>query len=424
MSRLAMLGVGMCGLVLTAQARPHVATPAANEVVPLVKSEQKAFLDRTRAGRRAWLADPKELAKSEKAGCEPAKVLLSWTGAKGQVDVAVRRSANGPIVFATNAVDLARVEIDNLEIAQTYSWTVKDDEGSVESFFRTEDYAPRFIRVPRIKNLRDLGGRIGFEGRRVRQGLVYRSVGLNENARRVYLSTRQIEDAAANGTLEELLSKTCDLNLKATDVQTQAAKIRAYIKKEAHVPDRYGERYLLVDKLVPGAARLTAETRAYMTEVLGIKTDLDLRSLAEVHGMKESPLGPNVRWVNISFSAYGGMGTAEGKASFKKAFRLFLDKANYPIDFHCIMGADRTGSLAFILNGLLGVSEEELYKDWEATAFMVRPRGFGHKERLDGLIRVFNAYPGETINARIEAYVLEQGFTTEDIATFRAIMLE
>ncbi|MDO5319496.1 MAG: tyrosine-protein phosphatase [bacterium] len=424
MSRLAMLGVGMCGLVLTAQARPQVATPAKDEVVSLVKLEQKAFLDRTRAGRRAWLADPKELAQSEKAGCVPAKVLLSWTGAKGRVDVVVRRSGNGPIVFATNAVNLARVEIDNLEIAQTYSWTVQDDEGTAESCFRTEDYAPRFIRVPRIKNLRDLGGRIGFEGRRVRQGLVYRSVGLNENARRVYLSTQQIEDAAANGTLEDLLAKTTDLALKPTDVQKQAAKIQAYIKKEAHVPVRYGERYLLPDKLVPGAARLTAETRAYMTKVLGIKTDLDLRSPAEVFGMKESPLGPGVRWAHIPFSAYGGMGTADGKGPFKKAFKIFLDKANYPIDFHCIMGADRTGSLAFILNGLLGVPEEELYKDWEATAFMARPRGFGHKERLDGLIRVFNAYPGETINARIEAYVLEQGFTTGDIAKFRSIMLE
>ena len=43
---------------------------------------------------------------------------------------------------------------------------------------------------------------------------------------------------------------------------------------------------------------------------------------------------------------------------------MFLDPANYPIDFHCIAGQDRTGAVAFILNALLGVEEEELYLDW------------------------------------------------------------
>ena len=415
---------GVVGALCALEAKPRIESPARNAVVPLVKAEQKAFLDRTREGRRAWLADLKQRAQSEKVGCEPAKVPLAWTGAKGGVEVSVRRARDGRVVFATNAVDLAKVEIDNLEIACAYTWRVADAEGADEAVFTTEDYAPRFIRVPKIENLRDLGGRIGLGGRRVRQGLVYRSVGLNENARRVYLSTKQLEAAYADGSLEQLLATTTDLNLKPTDVKKYVAKIRGYIKTDTHLPDRYGKRFLLTAKLKPGAERLTPETRAYMTDVLGIRTDLDLRSFAEVFGMEGSPLGPKAKWVHIPFSAYGGMGETEGKEPFKKAFRVFLDEANYPIDFHCIAGADRTGSLAFILNGLLGVAEEDLYRDWETTAFTARSKGFNHKERFDRLVKVFDAFSGETINARIEAYVLSLGFTAADIAKFRAIMLE
>lgn len=45
--------------------------------------------------------------------------------------------------------------------------------------------------------------------------------------------------------------------------------------------------------------------------------------------------------------------------------RVFANPDNYPIIFHCRGGADRTGSLAFILNALQGVSEADLIKDYE-----------------------------------------------------------
>ena len=40
-----------------------------------------------------------------------------------------------------------------------------------------------------------------------------------------------------------------------------------------------------------------------------------------------------------------------------------------PVYFHCIYGADRTGTLAFLLESLLGVGENELAKDYELTSF-------------------------------------------------------
>ena len=405
---------------------PVPTVPAESAIVPLVKAGQKAYLSLPRAARRELLAQASEREKLNKVGYAPEKVTLAWENAKGTVEVAVRRATDARLVFSTNAVSLASVELENLEIARAYVWTVTDATGTATAHFTTEDCAPRFIHVDKIPNIRDLGGRLGLNGRRVKQGLVYRSAGLNENASRQYLTTADLEAAAAQGgdALEKLLATTCDSSWKPTDVKVTAAKVRRYIKHDGHVPARYQRRYIVSASVKPGKKRLTDLTRTYMTKVLGIRTDLDLRSDVECYGMTASPLGPDVAWVRIPSSAYGGMADEIGKRAFAKVFRVFLDEKNYPIDFHCIAGADRTGAVGFILNGLLGVAEDDLYKDWETTAFHNRTADFNHAARFDKLIAVFNKYPGDTMNARIEAYVRELGFTDADLATFRTIMLE
>jgi len=119
------------------------------------------------------------------------------------------------------------------------------------------------------------------------------------------------------------------------------------------------------------------------------------------------------------------MVSEKGQELFANVFEKFLDKSNYPIVFHCISGQDRTGSVAFILNGLLGVSEEDLYRDWEATGFWNRnTTWFVHANLFDKLVKSLDSYEGDTINDRIYAYVKSSGFTDDDINRFRAIMLE
>ena len=72
------------------------------------------------------------------------------------------------------------------------------------------------------------------------------------------------------------------------------------------------------------------------------------------------------------------------KASAKEIFELLANEDNYPVFYHCNAGADRTGTLTFLINGLLGVSYEDLTKDFELTSFseagaryrsMVTPEG-------------------------------------------------
>lgn len=104
---------------------------------------------------------------------------------------------------------------------------------------------------------------------------------------------------------------------------------------------------------------------------LGIKTEFDLRSIQNVH---EKTTGTDLNYVLISteevaYSAYDSIAAKSQKALYIKMFEYLSNSNNYPIYAHCQGGADRTGTYAFLLNGLLGVSYDDLTKDFELTTF-------------------------------------------------------
>ena len=231
----------------------------------------------------------------------------------------------------------------------------------------------RFVRLDGVPNVRDFGGLKTKDGMEFRKGLLYRSAGFNNNA-------------------------------PHRMVTNEAGKVsREY----------YGK----------GRERLKREDREYAVKTLGIRTDLDLRTDGECHGMSGSPLGPEVKWVHIPSMSYAGLFSTNGIAAFKKSFKLFLDERNYPIAFHCIAGADRTGTLAYVIEALCGVSDDDLLLDWELTAFSSTGRQFSHEKRYDRLVAGFRKYPGACTRDRVEAFVREQGFTDADIARLREMLL-
>ena len=74
---------------------------------------------------------------------------------------------------------------------------------------------------------------------------------------------------------------------------------------------------------------------------------------------------------------------------------------------HCWGGADRTGTVAFILEGLCGVSEADLAIDYELTSFTM----FGLRTRVNrgtanyaDVIARIKSYPGATLQEKFEAY--------------------
>ena len=103
---------------------------------------------------------------------------------------------------------------------------------------------------------------------------------------------------------------------------------------------------------------------------LGLKTELDLRYERQKNqkqgtGMNYVFLDTSAQYDRIFDDAYAN----EVKTNYKKIFELLSNESNYPFYAHCSAGADRTGVFAFLTNGVLGVSYEDLTRDFELTSF-------------------------------------------------------
>ncbi|MBO7653609.1 MAG: tyrosine-protein phosphatase, partial [Kiritimatiellae bacterium] len=180
----------------------RLTAPADRATVPTLSEGQKAYLAMPRKERVAFFADEAKRKEMKKLGYYPQPLTLAWEGipAGTKATVSVYRLPERTCVFqAETEGTFAR--IDNLEIARSYAWHVEAAGESRAAQFTTEAIAPRLIRVPGVPNVRDLGGCVGLGGKRVRQGRVFRSAGLNDNAENVYLTK---EELAASGRLPEL----------------------------------------------------------------------------------------------------------------------------------------------------------------------------------------------------------------------------
>ena len=288
--------------------------------------------------------------KKAKYGTRP--IVLKWkksTG-KGNYKVFLSRSLS----FEHKKVYKVKenyLKLRNLHTNARYYWKVyKGDTVSKTRLFRTKDMA-RIMRVKGVKNVRDMGGYPTWDGKVVRQGLVYRS-----------------------GELDR-------------------------IKKS-------GKR--------------TIRKR------MKIKTELDLRAKWEGNAGKNTGLAKN--YINISGHDYESIWQdRDGIRSIIRQMKVFAKKENYPVLIHCIYGRDRTGTLALVLNGLLGVGKKNLYRDYELT-FFAQVKDKHYKKRMrsfDRTYRYLRRYKDkeEPLSYNIEVFLLDHGMTKEEINTIREIML-
>ena len=186
-----------------------------------------------------------------------------------------------------------------------------------------------------------------------------------------------------------------------------------------------GGRKVKTGVLYRSAHLASVKDKRAFRERYGIVTDLDLREPKALVGLKGvSPLGRSIRLVNMSAPTYQQFGTGENRAYFAQVFRTILADKNRPLLFHCAKGADRTGSIAFLLNGLLGVGESDLVLDWEVTAFFNPNPKFAPVERIDRMVEMMKAEPGATWTDKFVSYAKSCGILDAEIAHFRNLMLE
>lgn len=179
--------------------------------------------------------------------------------------------------------------------------------------------------------------------------------------------------------------------------------------------------------------KLAAADRDVLVGDLGIQHDLDLRGREgggsdDEPDMTGSPLGSDVWYTRTQQYAWYALTPV---AAWQAYLRCVIDAVTHrePVYFHCTAGADRTGTLACVLEGLLGMSQSDIDKDYELTTFYSGSGSDATARRRNesdwkGLINAINAVSGDTFRDKCVRFAVGTcGMSMADINAFRAAMI-
>lgn len=249
-------------------------------------------------------------------------ISVWWTG-NGSESYTVRLATDAQMQTALSYT-VERSEInysfENLIPGQTYYYDVcgtRKGDNTQIDSFTVADYPVRWITAGGVSNMRDLGGWRTVDGKQVKYGLIYRGGMLN---------------GYNNGP------------------------------------------------------KITERGRQVFVEQLGMRSEIDLRNDFDNGGQVSCAWvgGAYYRW---SLSAYDSITRYSGRYSeasletLRNVFAFLSNENNYPVYIHCNWGADRTGTLAYLINGLLGVPYEDLVRDFELTSFS--PSGARYRSAIE-----------------------------------------
>lgn len=184
--------------------------------------------------------------------------------------------------------------------------------------------------VPGTHNLRDLGGYRGYAGHRVRCHLLYRS---------------------------DQLSQLTDEGL----AQMQALGIKTIIdlRSEREIEKSPNRDIGAAQTVVCNPSAETAELAASFQANAKDEDRLLVESLSQK--MPEDPY----EGILVQYRRFAN--TDASIEAFARAMQLVANPENAPLIFHCRGGKDRTGFLAMLILGALGVSEEDIVADYLVT---------------------------------------------------------
>lgn len=304
----------------------------------------------------------------------PNVPVLKWSVGENakyyKVYVATNSDLSDEQCYLTNLCELS---LEHLYVDTTYYWYVDAVYG--EYTVRSEIFtfvtlkSPRTVDIEGVSNSRDIGGYITVDGLRIKQGMIYRSA--------------KLDDITELGkyTLVNILGVKTDLDLRGERTVDNSGNVYSDPRNATHP--------------VAELNHITVACPWYST-------------------------GENGIWYD-DFN----------KGELAAAVKVFADIENYPIVFHCSLGRDRTGTLAMILGGLLGLDENTLMMEYELSVFSYWG-SYGTTKYNNGLrnsihntyLYIENNYEGNSYSEKVENFLLEIGLTAEEIISIKNIMLE
>ena len=348
------------------KATPAIVSPNDYAIVPVLTDTMKGYLSDPEFLKTSTSyfsekdTDKRREYKHEYTSNNSVPVTLTWSGTSGECIVKLWRTNKDTEAkpLFTKTVAGNSLKCFDLEVGRNYSWSVTDDTGSIIGHFFTEGIAPRIIRSikdPSLKgadcsNGRDIGGWLTLDGKkRVKQGLIYRSAYIeycSPSGEEIYMPIEYLKDT---------LGIKLDLDLRTID------NIRMYKDWPCTWDTNDGimdeDEILIKSSIGPGVVRCCIEN-----ETAGL-----------------GPNGNGIEFPNHTSFTTTFKNAKEETQSLKQnkiavwtAFNKIYESAivkGESVFFHCYQGKDRTGSLAFLIHGLLGVSQTDAKKDYGTALF-------------------------------------------------------
>ena len=229
----------------------------------------------------------------------------------------------------------------------------------------------KMVRADGTFNVRDFGGWTGLDGRKVKYGMLVRGARLKNNKDNTENSGKVIINSDGIDILYKKLGLNAEIDLRS-DEETENSKsaLSARSAKFLRIADA---NTCLGDKILDG--------------------DAYIRALNQI-----------IEWLKVGRKVYVSSS----------------------------LGADRAGTVAFLVNGLLGVDEESLSKDYELSSFSEDVLEDVIRKRTDsqyvGMVNKIKTLEGETLQKKIYNYfktgVNGTAISTTDLDWFINEMLE
>ncbi len=167
-----------------------------------------------------------------------------------------------------------------------------------------------------------------------------------------------------------------------------------------------------------GKANYITELGESQAAMLGVRTELDLRA-NNGEAVDTKSFGENVNYINIPGVHYS-LQVEDNWSTIVEELRVFADPSAYPVYFHCSLGRDRTGTLAFLLEALAGVSEDDLMLDYELSRLSYIGSATATNEDLlpnyMNMYNVIKTYDGATFQEETWNYLKAVGLTETELS--------
>lgn len=157
-----------------------------------------------------------------------------------------------------------------------------------------------------------------------------------------------------------------------------------------------------------------------LKDFLHIKTELDLRKNPEGY---RSPLEKaGIRRFAFPLLSYEEILTKDQMRCCGRLFSFLADPRIYPVYLHCWGGADRTGTVVYLLETLLGVSKTDRIRDYEITSFAI----FEERSRMkwEAFQEKWNSFHAKTESGKAVCFLRECGVSNREIQQIRKMLVE